>query len=146
MSFKKAAEELGVTPTAISHQVRALEADIGKRLFRRRPRPLTLTEAGARLFPEIRDGFDKMSAAMSSVQDDALSQPLVVTTTNAFAGRWLLPRLALWQEAHPNITLEVIGSHYVVDQILSIDNIVLACTHQALLRIRAQEVLAGPLA
>jgi LysR family glycine cleavage system transcriptional activator len=115
MSFKKAAEELGVTPTAISHQVRALEADIGKRLFRRRPRPLTLTEAGARLFPEIRDGFDKMSAAMSSVQDDALSQPLVVTTTNAFAGRWLLPRLALWQEAHPNITLEVIGSDYVVD-------------------------------
>jgi LysR family glycine cleavage system transcriptional activator len=57
LSFKKAAAELGVTPTAISHQIRLLERYCGRALFRRRPRPLSLTEAGARLFPIIRDGL-----------------------------------------------------------------------------------------
>ena len=57
LSFKKAAVELGVTPTAISHQIRLLERYCGRALFRRRPRPLSLTEAGSRLFPVIRDGL-----------------------------------------------------------------------------------------
>src|ERR687887_635029 len=55
LSFKRAAAELGVTPTAISHQVKLLERYCGRALFRRRPRPMTLTEAGARLFPGVRD-------------------------------------------------------------------------------------------
>ena len=56
LSFKNAAAELGVTPTAVSHQIRLLERYCGRALFRRRPRPLSLTPAGSRLFPVVRDG------------------------------------------------------------------------------------------
>src|SRR5947209_18472139 len=55
MSFRDAASELGVTPTAISHQIRLLEDICGQALFRRRPRPVALTSAGERLFPVIRN-------------------------------------------------------------------------------------------
>ena len=91
LSFKKAAAELGVTPTAISHQIGLLEQYCGRALFRRRPRPLSLTDAGARLFP------------------------LRVTTTNAFASRWLVPRLPAWRKLHPHVPLEVIGTDTVLD-------------------------------
>ena len=57
LSFKKAAAELSVTPTAISHQIGLLEQYCGRALFRRRPRPLSLTEAGARLFPPFAAGL-----------------------------------------------------------------------------------------
>src|SRR6476659_1306087 len=83
LSFKKAAAELGVTPTAISHQIRLLERYCGATLFRRRPRPLSLTEAGARLFPVIRDGLDAFTSAIADLKRDGRRQPLRVTTTNA---------------------------------------------------------------
>lgn len=67
MSFKAAAEELGLTPTAISHQIRLLETLVGRPLFRRRPRPLTLTPAGASLFPVLRNGFDAIAEAFAAV-------------------------------------------------------------------------------
>lgn len=84
MSFKKAAEELAVTPTAISHQIRALEAHVGQPLFRRRPRPLTLTDVGTRLFPGVKDGFDKFSAALSTIDDTPSAD---TTTSTKFASR-----------------------------------------------------------
>lgn len=115
LSFKAAAAELGVTPTAISHQIRLLERFCGRALFRRRPRPLTLTEAGARLFPVIRDGLEAFANAISIVRRDRETQPLRVTTTNAFAGRWLVPRLARWRKVRPAIPLEVIGTDAVLD-------------------------------
>src|SRR5215208_3967924 len=80
MSFKNAATELGVTPTAISHQIRLLEQYCGSALFRRRPRPLSLTEAGARLFPIIRDGLESFVSAFATVKRDGDRQPLRVTT------------------------------------------------------------------
>lgn len=94
MSFAKAAEELAVTPTAISHQIRLLEEITGQDLFRRRPRPITLTEAGERLFPVLRDGLDRFAAAVAGLRADADHSPLIVSTTTAFASRWLVPRLA----------------------------------------------------
>ena len=66
LSFKEAANELGLTPTAISHQIRLLEQYCGQKLFRRRPRPLALSDAGARLFPTIRDGFDAFASALAT--------------------------------------------------------------------------------
>lgn len=87
MSFKLAAEELGVTPTAISHQIRSLEQYCGCSLFRHRPRPLSLTEEGAKIFPVIRDGLESFATAIASVQRRSAAQPLRITTTNAFAGR-----------------------------------------------------------
>ena len=115
MSFKAGAAELGVTPTAISHQIRNLERYCGCALFRRRPRPLTLTEAGARLFPVVREGLEAFANAISVVRREKQIQPLRVTTTNAFASRWLVPRLGGWKKARPSIPLEVIGTDAVLD-------------------------------
>jgi len=115
LSFKKAAGELCVTPTAVSHQIRLLERYCGKPLFRRRPRPLMLTEAGARLFPAVRDGLEAFAAAIASVKRDGRKQPLRVTTTNAFASRWLVPRLPLWRKQRGALPLEVIGTDAVLD-------------------------------
>ena len=115
LSLKKAAAELGVTPTAISHQIRLFERYCGCLLFRRRPRPLTLTEEGARLFPVIRDGLQLFATAIASVKRDAGQQPLRVTTTNAFASRWLVPRLPEWRKLRPDLPLDVIGTDSVLD-------------------------------
>ena len=115
LSFKKAAAELGVTPTAISHQIRLLERYCGRSLFRRRPRPLSLTDAGARLYPTIRDGLEAFAAAIAAVKREGDKQPLRVTTTNAFASRWLVPRLSRWRKEHPAAPLEVIGTDSVLD-------------------------------
>jgi len=115
LSFNKAAAELGVTPSAISHQIRLLERYCGRALFRRRPRPLSLTDAGTRLFPVIRDGLEAFAAAIAAVKRDGNKQPLRVTTTNAFASRWLVPRLPRWRKLCPNAPLEVIGTDAVID-------------------------------
>jgi LysR family glycine cleavage system transcriptional activator len=115
VSFKKAAAELGVTPTAISHQIRLLEQYCGKALFRRRPRPLSLTETGARLFPVVRDGFEAFVVALGTIRRQGDRQPLRVTTTNAFASRWLVPRLPRWKKARPDAPLDVIGTDHVLD-------------------------------
>lgn len=115
LSFKKAANELGVTPTAISHQIRLLERYCGCPLFRRRPRPLSLTEEGTRLFPVIRDGLEAFATAIASVKKDAGRQPLRITTTNAFASRWLVPRLPLWRKLRPDAPLDVIGTDSVLN-------------------------------
>ncbi len=114
LSFKQAADELGLTPTAISHQVRLLEEYCGERLFRRRPRPLALSEAGAKLFPAIREGFDGFASALSSLSAEADAKPLHVTTTGAFASRWLVPRLSQWRATHRDIALSIIGVDRVV--------------------------------
>ncbi len=64
LSFKRAAQELHLTRTAISHQIRLLETHVGQSLFRRLPRPIALTEAGAVLYPGLREGFDRMTTAV----------------------------------------------------------------------------------
>lgn len=115
LSFKKAAVELGVTPTAISHQIRLLEQYCGRALFRRRPRPLSLTQAGSRLFPVVRDGLDAFVTALAAIRRHSDRQPLRVTTTNAFASRWLVPRLPRWRKAHADAPLDVIGTDSVID-------------------------------
>lgn len=115
LSFQKAAAELGVTATAISHQIRFLEESCGQALFRRRPRPLRLTPAGESLFPVLCGGFDAFAAAMEAVSVGGEQRPLRVTTPNAFASRWLVPRLPQWREAHPDIPLEVIGTDKLID-------------------------------
>lgn len=114
LSFKAAAAELGVTPTAVSHQIRLLEDICGQPLFRRRPRPLVLSGAGERLFPVVRNGFDSFATAIASASTRR-GQRLLVTSPNAFASRWLVPRLPKWREMHPKIPLEIIGTDAVLD-------------------------------
>lgn len=114
-SFKAAADELSVTPTAISHQIRLLEETCGRPLFQRRPRPLVLTKAGAKLFPALRNGFDVLAGAVAAISETDSEAPLRITSPSAFASRWLVPRLPKWREAHPGIPLEIIGTDTVLD-------------------------------
>jgi LysR family glycine cleavage system transcriptional activator len=115
LSFKHAAIELGVTPTAISHQIKLLEQHCGRPLFRRQPRPLTLTAAGEKLYPVIRDGFSTFADTLSSIRGRNRGESLRITATNAFAARWLLPRLQQWRAAHPRLRLDIIGTDAVLD-------------------------------
>ncbi|MBR0754081.1 LysR family transcriptional regulator [Bradyrhizobium jicamae] len=117
-SFKLAATELGVTPTAVSHQIKLLEAYCGQPLFRRQPRPITLTWAGEQLFPVVRDGFTSFAEAINVVRAGGATGRLRITTTNAFAARWLVPRLPQWRKAHARLKLEIVAS----DEVLSLKN------------------------
>jgi DNA-binding transcriptional LysR family regulator len=114
-SFTAAANELGVTPTAISHQIRQLEEACGIRLFQRRPRPLLLTSAGARLYPALRNGFDALASAVALLAEQDVQAPLRVTSPSAFASKWLVPQLPKWREENPTVPLEIIGTDAVLD-------------------------------
>jgi LysR family transcriptional regulator, glycine cleavage system transcriptional activator len=115
-SLRLAAEELNVTPTAVSHQITGLENYCGQTLFRRRPRPLALTEAGERLFPLIRDGLDLFAVAMTQLREpEPVVRRLRVSTTNAFAARCLVPMLPMWHRENPVVEIEVIGTDAVVN-------------------------------
>jgi len=92
-SFQRAADELHVSSTAVSHHIRHLEQWLGHDLFQRRPRPMRLTESGNLLFPATRTGFDQIRAAVASVTGSSGDRPLVLTSTKAFVSRWLVPRL-----------------------------------------------------
>ena len=115
LSFKMAAAELYVTPTAISHQIKLLERHCGRALFRRRPRPLKLTAAGEQLFPVVRDGFETFADVLATVRAGAMGGRLRITATNAFAARWLVPRLPNWRAAHPRLKLDILGTDAVLD-------------------------------
>ena len=114
-SFAAAAKELGVTPTAISHQIRQLEEICGVKLFQRRPRPLLLTGAGARLYPALRNGFDALASAMAVLSEEDVQAPLRVTSPSAFASKWLIPQLPKWRAENPTVPLEIIGTDDVLD-------------------------------
>lgn len=116
MSFQRAAEELEVTPTAISHQIKNLETQLQLSLFVRcNPRPLQLTEAGLQLYPVLYDGFDRFAAAIAALKLNALSATLTVTTINDFALKWLGPRLSNFRESHPAIDIHLKTTVQVVD-------------------------------
>jgi LysR family glycine cleavage system transcriptional activator len=140
MSFHKAAAELGVTPTAISHQIKSLEEICGQPLFRRRPRPLGLTSAGERLFPLIRSGFDSFASAIASASSRGGHKRLRVTSPNAFASRWLVPRLPKWRKTHPKMPLEIIGTDAVLDLHAGDADIAIRYARQMPLDLTAKEI------
>jgi len=106
-SFTAAADELSVTHGAISHQVKALEAWLGLPLFERRTRAVRLTQAGRDYLPAIEGAFDRIHAATLDASRSAHDAPLHVTTTPAFAVRWLAPRLGRLWHAHPDLDLRL---------------------------------------
>lgn len=107
LGFKAAAEELSLTPTAISHQIRQLEAWLGLRLFERQVRRVRLTAAGQRLYPAVRDGFDGIAAAVDALRAQARRPAVTLSTTRGFAARWLLPRLPRLAAAAPGVDLHL---------------------------------------
>ncbi|WP_332673291.1 transcriptional regulator GcvA [Aromatoleum sp.] len=106
LSFKKAAEELHVTPAAVSQQIKALEDWLGVPLFRRMTRALELTEQGAAMLPKVREGFECFDAAVEATRERA-AVPLTVIAPPSFASHWLVPRLARFSGAHPDIELRL---------------------------------------
>lgn len=114
-SFKRAASELAVTPTAISHQIRSLEEHIGLPLFKRDVRKVKLTEAGVQLFPVLRDGFDSFEATLARLVQMKKRASVTISATNAFTAKWLVPRMRKFHELHPDIDLLLNASDEVVD-------------------------------
>lgn len=115
LSFQQAAEELDVTSTAVSHQIKVIEDYLGVSLFRRRPRPLALTEAGELLYPVVNKSLDAIAAAIAQLKLAPESTTLTVSVTTVFAAKWLVPRLAGFQRAHPEIDLRLQTSNDVVE-------------------------------
>lgn len=113
-SFTAAANELCVTVTAISHQVRQLEAILGRKLFERSGRAVMLTADGHAVFPLLRDGFDRIASAFAAIRRPADGDAITVSTTRAFAERWLMPRLARFNAAFPSIVVHIDATEKVV--------------------------------
>ena len=110
-SAKHAADELAVTPTAISHQLRALEDWLGTPLFVRKPRQLELTAAGRELLADVGNAFDSLAAAASRIRSAPRRRSITLTTTPAVAARWLLPHVGRLASRHPGLDLRFHATH-----------------------------------
>jgi len=113
-SFLEAAEELAITPGAVSRQIKALEIELSVRLFERFNRAVKLTDTGRRLATGVRQGLSRMEEAVAEVRG-ARPGPLAVTAMHSFAARWLVPRLHLFNERHPDIQVLIAASDTTVD-------------------------------
>lgn len=114
-SFKRAAEELSVTPTAVSHQIRALEDHVGVRLFERQTRRVALTAEAERLFPVLREGFDAFAAAVDALRATPQRRALTLSAPLSFTAKWLVPRMASFRQACPGLDLRLHASDDPVD-------------------------------
>lgn len=115
LSFTKAAIELCVTQAAISHQVKGLEERLGVELFRRLPRGLALTDEGRSLLPTLRESFDRIAGMLERFETGRPVEVLNVGAVGTFALGWLLPRLAGFRAAHPQIDLRLTTNNNRVD-------------------------------
>jgi DNA-binding transcriptional LysR family regulator len=107
LSFTKAAEELFVTQSAVSRQIKALEDNLGLKLFERRPRSLTLTEDGQSLYRIATDVLDRLQIAIDRLRAESRASQLSITTTTGFASLWLIPRLSRFTALHPDIDVRI---------------------------------------
>jgi LysR family glycine cleavage system transcriptional activator len=115
MSFAKAAEELHVSPAALSFQIKSLEEHLGTPVFKRLNRAVELTEAGRTLAPGCADAFNALSAAWSRTLRLQEVQTLTVTAGPAFTAKWLAPRIYDFAQAHPEIELRFSATLRMVD-------------------------------
>ncbi|WP_170308652.1 LysR substrate-binding domain-containing protein [Ancylobacter pratisalsi] len=114
-SFKRAAGELGVTPTAISHRIRQLEADLGVALFVRQTRKVTLTPEGRALLAPLRTAFDDMTEAVENVRHRTTRRVATLSATTALSARLLVPRIPGFRARHPGWDLRLHASDEPVD-------------------------------
>lgn len=115
LNFTRAAEELCQTQGAVSHQIRDLEARLGQSLFLRQKRSLSLTEAGARYLPFVREALQQLRSGEGALRQSRSQSVLTVTLSPNFAAKWLMPRLARFGEAHPDLELRLLASMKHVD-------------------------------
>lgn len=115
LSFTKAARELNVTPAAVSHQIRGLEKYLGVTLFRRTTRRLVLTEQGQQAAEYFREGFDRLARGVDLLRSADGGGVLSLSTTSAFATRWLVPRLGRFARRCPGLDLRLKTGNQPVD-------------------------------
>jgi LysR family glycine cleavage system transcriptional activator len=114
-SFTRAAQELHVTQTAVSHQMRALEAHLGLRLFLRLPRRLVLTPEGQVYASQLRRVLERIADATASLHARPRREVLAVTSLPSFLARWLVPRLGDFAWAHPQTDLRILSTERPLD-------------------------------
>jgi len=114
-SFTRAAEELFVTQGAVSHQVKALELELGIKLFNRERQRLVITDAGREYLTILRDAFDRIAVGTERLLQRQSSGVLTVSTSPDFAAKWLVSRLGRFAEEHPSIDLRVSATLHHVD-------------------------------
>jgi LysR family transcriptional regulator, glycine cleavage system transcriptional activator len=107
LSFTKAAEELFITQSAVSRQIKALEDHLGLKLFERRSRSLALTENGQALYRIATDVLDRLQTATDRLKAETRARQLSITTTTGFASLWLIPRLRRFTSLHPDIDVRI---------------------------------------
>ena len=115
LSFTRAAEELHVTQTAISHQIRKLEDQLGVRLFVRVPGAVHLTPAAESYLDAVHGAFEDLRHATERLRGPDGPRVLRLSTTPSFATKWLVHRLAAFQAAHPDVAVEISTSMTLVD-------------------------------
>jgi len=115
LSFTRAAEELHVTQAAVSHQIRALERNLGVSLFYRGARGLRLTTEAQDYVPAVRRAFELLREATDRMRRDEARGTLTISLLPSFATRWLVPRLGLFTAAHPEIDVRVAPSTHLVE-------------------------------
>ncbi|HEY1411804.1 MAG TPA: transcriptional regulator GcvA [Rhodopila sp.] len=127
LSVKSAADELCVTPGAVSQMLKALELHLGVTLFRRGNRAIFLTEAGQSYLPPVRNAFRQIAEATRRITEPSGTRTLTVSLTPFFATVWLIPRLHAFHDAHPDIDLRIITGNALAN--FSHDGVDVAVRH-----------------
>ena len=115
LNFSRAADELSVTPGAVSQQIQNLEDYVGAALFKRTPRGLLLTDAAQTALPALREAFDRLAEAASLLTAAVDGRRLTITAAPSFAAKWLVPRLGAFEEAYPQVDVWLSAGMEVVD-------------------------------
>jgi DNA-binding transcriptional LysR family regulator len=115
LSFTKAAEELCITQSAVSRQIRALEEHLGVALFERRPRTLALTGQGLALQRTVAEVLERLRETTSRLRAESATPHLTVTTTGGFASLWLIPRLRTFTARHPDVDVRISATYASID-------------------------------
>jgi LysR family glycine cleavage system transcriptional activator len=115
LNFSRAADELSVTPGAVSQQIQNLEDYVGASLFKRTPRGLLLTDAAQTALPALREAFDRLAEAASLLTAAVDGRRLTLTAAPSFAAKWLVPRLGRFEAAHPQVDVWLSADIDLVD-------------------------------
>src|ERR1700735_5477686 len=115
LNFSRAADELSVTPGAVSQQIQNLEDYVGVSLFKRTPKVLLLTDAAQTALPALREAFDRLAEAASLLTAAVDGRRLTLTAPPSFAAKWLVPRLKSFEEAYPQVDVWLSADMEIVD-------------------------------
>jgi LysR family transcriptional regulator, glycine cleavage system transcriptional activator len=135
LNFRAAADELALSQSAVSRQIQSLEDELGMVLFLRHTRSVELTEAGVVLFRTVSGLLNQLDLTVQQIRHSVLRKSIAVTTFASFASMWLIPRLASFQNLHPEIDIRIDASDKPVD--LSVSDIDIAIRYGSAARMPA---------